>query len=131
MRTDYTNTKPEMLDEINAIFHKEIDPIYMELARRIEPRIKNPRYMPWLLAHKMSPECVRILLALPDPDWTPDLGDHMVSDELIKKLGMDKEFVRKQLEERYFSGDIFYDKTTGEPIVTPGGRFVGGLTEQS
>ena len=83
MRTDYTNTEPEMLEEINKIFHKDIDPIFMELARRIEPRIENPRYMPWLLAHKMSPECARILMALPDPDWTPELGDHMVSDKFI------------------------------------------------
>lgn len=124
---DYTNTKPEMLDEINAIFNKEIDPIFMDLARKIEPRIENPRYMPWLLAHKMSAECAKILMALPDPDWTPELGDHMVSDTFIEKLGMDKEYVRKQLEDRYFSGDIFYDKTTGEPIVTPGGALWADL----
>ena len=127
MRTDYTNTEPEMLEEINKIFHKDIDPIFMELARRIEPRIENPRYMPWLLAHKMSPECARILMALPDPDWTPELGDHMVSDKFIERLGMDKEFVRSQLEDRYFSGDIFYDKSTGEPIVTPGGALWADL----
>ena len=73
---DYTNTTPELLNEVNAIFNKEIDPIFMDLARKIEPRIENPRYMPWLLAHKMSAECAKILMALPDPDWTPDLGDH-------------------------------------------------------
>ena len=113
---DYTNTTPELLNEVNAIFNKEIDPIFMDLARKIEPRIENPRYMPWLLAHKMSAECAKILMALPDPDWTPDLGDHMVSDTFIRKLGMDKEYVQKQLEERYFSGDIFYNKTTGERL---------------
>ena len=86
---DYTNTTPELLNEDNAIFNKEIDPIFMDLARKIEPRIENPRYMPLRLAHKMSAECAKILMALPDPDWTPDLGDHMVSDTFIRKLGMD------------------------------------------
>lgn len=50
---DYTNTTPELLNEVNAIFNKEIDPIFMDLARKIEPRIENPRYMPWLLAHNI------------------------------------------------------------------------------
>lgn len=117
---DYTNTPPEMLDEINRMLNKEIDPIYFDLALKIEPRIREPRFMPWLLAHKMSPDCARILMELPDPDWTPDLGDHMVSDKLIERLGMDREYVRQQLADRYLSGDIFYDKETGEPIVTPG-----------
>ena len=117
---DYTNTKSELLPEINRILNREIDPVFFDLARKIEPRIQNPRFMPWLLAHKMGPECARILMALPDPDWTPDLGDHMVSDKFIERLGMDKEFVREQLYDRYLSGDIFYNKETGEPIVTPG-----------
>lgn len=29
---DYTNTTPELLNEVNAIFNKEIDPIFMDLA---------------------------------------------------------------------------------------------------
>ena len=43
---DYTNTPPEMLDEINRMLNKEIDPIYFDLALKIEPRIREPRFMP-------------------------------------------------------------------------------------
>jgi ferredoxin len=109
---------PDLMEQVNSILRKEIDPIYREVAKKIAPELENSQYMPWLLAHKMSPEGCRVLLALPDPDWVPELGDHGVSDGFIEKLGMDPAFVRQQLEDSYYNGDVYPDPERG-PILAP------------
>lgn len=96
----------EMLEKVNAILDREIDPIFRELTCKIDSRLKDSEYMPWLLASKMSVESARIVLALPDPDWTPECGRFGCSDAFAVKLGLDKQYVLDQLLERFYSGEV-------------------------
>ena len=88
----------EMLEKVNAILDREIDPIFRELTCKIDSRLKDSEYMPWLLASKMSVESARIVLALPDPTWTPECGRYGISDSFAESLGLDKQYVLDQLE---------------------------------
>lgn len=97
---------PELLAKVNAILDKEIDPIFRELTEKIDSRMKNSEYMPWLLASKMTPESARLVLALPDPDWTPECGKYGCSEAFARKFGMSREAANAELTERFFSGEI-------------------------
>jgi ferredoxin len=108
----------DILEQVNAILQKDIDPLYFEVAERIAPELKNSKYLPWMLAHKMSPDGCRVLLALPDPNWKPGMGYYEVSEEFIEKLGLDRDFVLRQLEDSYYNGDLYPDNKLG-PIITP------------
>ena len=107
----------DLLHQVNEILSKEIDPIFIEISRTIVPELPNPKYMPWLLAHKMSVDSAKILLALPDEWRESEYSDFQVSEEFAKKLGMKKDYVEEQVEERYFSGDITLNPKKG-PVLT-------------
>ncbi len=107
----------EIIDKMNAILQKEISPIFNELAIRIDARLPDSQYWPWMLAYKMDENSAKVVLALPDTDWTPEMGEFKCSEEFAQKLGMDKEYIESQLEERFYSGEIMWlDKGA---IVTP------------
>lgn len=108
--------KKELEQQINAILHKEIDDIFIEVALKIAPKVKDPKYMPWLLAHKMDVQSAKVLLALPDDNHKPEYADFQVSDQFVGKLGMDKGYIEAQLEERYYSGDVMLDKEKGSVL---------------
>ncbi len=107
----------ELVAGMNEILHREISPIFAELAERIDNRIKDSEIWPWLLAYKMDEDGARVVLALPDTDWKAEMGEFRCSDEFAKRLGMDKTYVEGQLEERFYSGEIMWlDKGA---VVTP------------
>lgn len=117
MKLNELKMDSKLIEEVNTILDKDIDPIYHELSKRIAPEIENSEYIPWLFAHKMPPEGVKVLLALPDQNWKLGMGEYEVSDEFIASLGIDAGFVRKQLEESYYSGDLKFDEKTGPDLV--------------
>lgn len=106
----------ELLEKVNKILDREIDPIFRELTDKIDSRMKDSAYMPWLLASKMSVESARIVMALPDQDWTPDCGKFGCSQAFADKLGMDRELVNQELTERFYSGEV---QGTGHGPDTP------------
>lgn len=73
----------------------EIDPIYQELAARIQ--CEDSKYIPQILAKLVNLEQARILRELPSPS----------SEEIAKKLNLDKETVDKHLQELYEKGLVF------------------------
>ncbi len=107
----------ELVEQMNMILKKEISPIFIELAKKIDERIPNSEIWPWLLAYKMDENSAKVVLALPDINWTADMGEFKCSDEFAQKLGMDKKYIEEQLEERFFSGEIMWlDKGA---MITP------------
>ncbi len=112
---------PELLEQVNAIMQKKIDQpeLYEAVVEKIEPELKKSKYLKALLAHKMSPEGCKVLLALPDPDWKEGMGKYEVTDSFIKNLGMDPDFVKTQMEDAHYSGDIMFNPKVG-PFVTKG-----------
>ncbi len=107
----------ELVAEMNEILQREISPIFEELAQKIDSRIKNSEIWPWMLAYKMEEDSARIVLALPDTGWTPEMGEFKCSDEFAKNLGLDKTYVEQQLEERFYSGEIMW--LDNGAIITP------------
>lgn len=108
---------PELLEKVNAIFQRQISPVFFELAKRIDSRAADSQYWPWLLAYKMDEDSARVVLALPDEGWTADMGEFKCSQTFADRLGMKKEYVEKQLEERFYSGEILW--TQKGAAVTP------------
>lgn len=107
----------ELREQVNGILNKEVDPIFFEIANKIAPKIQDHKYLPWLLAHKMDAKGAKVLNALPDEEWTPEIGEFKVSDSFVRKLGMDKTYIEEQIKDRYYSGDIMWDDNKG-PIIT-------------
>lgn len=108
---------PEILERINEMLAVEPDKVFFDLATRIDGRIENSEYWPWMLASKMEPESARVVLALPDEQWEPSMGEFKCSEQFSTRLGMDKDFVEKQLEERFYSGELMW--TDHGAVVTP------------
>ncbi|HEY87793.1 MAG TPA: 4Fe-4S binding protein [Dehalococcoidia bacterium] len=75
----------------------EIDPIYRELAARIEG-CEDSKYIPQILAKLANLEQARIVRELPAAS----------SEEIAEKLNMDKETVDKQIQELYEKGLVLY-----------------------
>jgi len=111
---------PEMKEQVSAILSKEVPTIFFELASKIEPRINKHKFLPSLLAYKMEPNSARIVLALPDEEWKSELGEFKCSDAFAQRLGMDKEYINSQLEERYYSGEILWTSKGGSCVTESG-----------
>ena len=86
----------ELKEQVNQILQKNLDEVYFSVAEKILNDHPKSRYLPWMLAHKMSPEEARVIDALPDKDWTPEVGELKVSKSFAEKLGMDF-FIRCRL----------------------------------
>lgn len=113
--------KIELKQQISSILNKQIDPIFFEVAKKIAPEVVDHKYMPWLLAHKMKVDSAEIILALPDENREADFTDFQVSEAFTKKLGYDKDYIEKQIEERYTSGDLWLNPTKGPDFITTRG----------
>lgn len=90
----------ELKEQVNQILQK----IWMKCIfsrRKILNDHPKSRYLPWMLAHKMSPEEARVIDALPDKDWTPEVGELKVSKSFAEKLGMDKYEIDAQIMDRF------------------------------
>ncbi len=79
----------------------EIDPIYQELAARIQ--CEDSKYIPRILAKLANLEQARILRELPAPS----------AEEIAKKLNLDKETVDKHIQELYEKGLVLYRRKGG------------------
>ena len=58
----------ELKEQVNQILQKNLDEVYFSVAEKILNDHPKSRYLPWMLAHKMSPEEARVIDALPDKD---------------------------------------------------------------
>jgi len=84
----------------------EIDPIYAELASRIQGA--DEKYIPRILSRLANIEQAKILKALPDKDRDPAAGASLsISDTFVENLGMDKEIVDKHIRELFEKGVLF------------------------
>lgn len=108
----------ELREQVNQILQKNLDEVYFSVAEKILNDHPKSRYLPWMLAHKMSPEEARVIDALPDKDWTPEVGELKVSKSFAEKLGMDKYEIDAQIMDRFFSADVMSDPEQG-PIIRP------------
>lgn len=108
----------ELKEQVNQILQKDLDDVYFSLARKILNDHPESRYVPWMLAHKMSQEEAHVIDALPDKDWTPEVGELKISMAFAEKLGMDKYEVDALILDRFFSADVMNDPEIG-PIVRP------------
>jgi Pyruvate/2-oxoacid:ferredoxin oxidoreductase delta subunit len=106
----------EMLDQVNKILQREIDPIYFNVTKKIAPNYPNSRYIPWLLAHKLTPQEAGVLDALPDENWTPEIGELRVSQAFADKLGMEKPDVDDIILKCYYGAEVIHDPEKG-PIL--------------
>ena len=108
----------ELKEQVNQILQKNLDEVYFSVAEKILNDHPKSRYLPWMLAHKMSPEEARVIDALPDKDWTPEVGELKVSKSFAEKLGMDKYEIDAQIMDRFFSADVMSDPEQG-PVIRP------------
>lgn len=58
----------ELKEQVNQILQKNLDEVYFSVAEKILNDHPKSRYLPWMLAHKMSPEEARVIDALPDKE---------------------------------------------------------------
>ena len=115
----------ELKEQVNQILQKNLDEVYFSVAEKILNDHPKSRYLPWMLAHKMSPEEARVIDALPDKDWTPEVGELKVSKSFAEKLGMDKYEIDAQIMDRFFSADVMSDPEQG-PVIRPDPARCGG-----
>lgn len=84
----------------------KIDPIYQELASRIQGADKE--LIPRILSKLANLEQAAIMKALPDKARDPSAGRSLaVSNTFAEKLGMDKEIVDKHIRELFEKGVLF------------------------
>ncbi len=129
---EYPKMNEDMLKQVNELLGKEISDedmkLYKAVINIIGKELVDSEYWPWLLAHKMSPDGCKVLLSLPDEDWTAECGDNGVSDKFVEKVqkqyGLSPEFIRKQVEESYYSGDIFAVGKRGPRVTVGRGHWI-------
>ena len=104
----------ETIEKVKQMVKREIAPIYKELAGKIEERLRDSKYLPWILEKLMTVEQARIVRALPDPYRDVSAGktslspDGMgVSEQFAKDMGIDKETIDKYLVDLYYKGVLF------------------------
>ncbi|MDD5288205.1 MAG: 4Fe-4S binding protein [Dehalococcoidales bacterium] len=89
---------------------KKIDPIYKELAEKVQPGLGSSKYCPWILERLMTVQQAKIALALPDVEREATLDRLEVSDGFAKKLNLDKKVINRDIHNLYEKGFIFPTK---------------------
>ncbi|MFC1864710.1 ATP-binding protein [Chloroflexota bacterium] len=112
-------TRSKTSEKVKEVVKREIDPIYKELAGRIEEGLEDDKYMPHILEKLMTLEQARIARELPDQYRAPETGRLEVSEEFAKKLGMDKKMVDKYIQELYDKGVLFPTRSGPQMPRTP------------
>ena len=105
----------EMIERVNQrIANRKLDPIYHELGVRIDARVKDSKYLPFILEKVLTLEQAKIVRALPDPHRQAPVGKASlspegmgVSEQFSKELGMDKATVDRHLVDLYCKGVVF------------------------
>ncbi len=87
----------------------EIDPIYLELAAKIDGA--DTEIIPRILAKLASLDQARLLKALPDRDRERSARSSFdLSEEFARKLGLDKDTLDGHIRELYQKGVVFPSK---------------------
>jgi ferredoxin len=102
-------------ERAEEMLKKEIDPVFKEVAGLLEPKLKDSKYMPWIMERLMNIDQARILLALPDMDHDESLGRLEVSEQFAKKLNMDVDTVKKHIRYLYENGMAFPTRRGPQP----------------
>ena len=108
----------EMWQKAHKLLNADIDLIYREIAGILGEEFRKSRYLPWLMARYMTVDLARAVLALPDPDWRPSLGDLNVSETFARKLGIDKKNIDNGLLALFEKGFIYPTKRGPRPPRT-------------
>lgn len=98
----------EIYAKAREVLARDIDPVYYEIARKIEPKIEDPFYLAHLLEYRMSPDGAKIINALPDEGWTEEIGRFKASDAFCQRVGFPADMIEEQLEESYYYGDVMW-----------------------
>ncbi len=99
---------------------KKIDPIYKEVAKRVQPGLEDSKYFPWILERLMNLEQAKLVLALPDMERDASAGRLEVSEGFVKKLNLDKKTVDKYVRELYEKGFLYPTRSGPQPPRTMG-----------
>lgn len=91
----------EIARKVKELVNKDIEPVYFEVAARLNLKLRDSKYMPWILARCMTVRQARISLALPDPNWAPTLSRLEVSDRFAIKLEIDKKVIDADIRNLY------------------------------
>jgi len=99
---------------------KKIDPIYKEVAKRVQPGLEDSKYFPWILERLMNLEQAKLVLALPDMERDASADRLEVSEGFAKKLNLDKKTVDKYVRELYEKGFLYPTRNGPQPPRTMG-----------
>ncbi|MDD5288887.1 MAG: 4Fe-4S binding protein [Dehalococcoidales bacterium] len=97
----------EVRARVEKLVQKKIDPIYREIAGKIEPALKDSKYVPWMLERFLPLEQAKVVIALPDTFRKESDGRLEVSEEFAKKVGVDKNTINKYMQALFEKGFIF------------------------
>jgi ferredoxin len=89
------------------MLRKKIDPIYYEIAKRVQAGLENSKYFPWIMERLMNAEQAKLVMALPDAHRTPATGRLEVSAEFARELGMEKKTADSYVRNLYEKGFLF------------------------
>ena len=111
---EYKEKMRQTIERISKLAEKEIDPVYRELAGKIDEAEKDSKYLPLILERLMTLEQAKLVNALPDPYLEPS-GEKAelspagmaVTEQFAKDVGLDKETVDKYLVDGYEKGLLF------------------------
>lgn len=97
------------------LLKKNVNPLYIELAERVQPGLAKSKYYPWILQRLMTVPQAKIALALPDLERTSELDKLEVSDAFAQKLNLDRKTVNQAIYDLYEKGFIFPTKKGPQP----------------
>ncbi|MBI4763350.1 MAG: hypothetical protein HY787_01925, partial [Deltaproteobacteria bacterium] len=97
----------ENILKAQEMIRREIDPIYKEVSKRVQPGLENSKYFPWIMARLMNVDQAGLVLALPDQDRDNSLGRLEVSQKFAEKLNLDKKTADGYVRELYEKGLLF------------------------
>jgi len=110
---EITRMRNEVGEKNKEILNTKIDPMYYEIAGKIEKGLENDKYLPHILERLLTIEQAKMVNELPDQYREESAGRLEVSEEFAKKVGMDKKTADKYLKELYEKGFIY--PTRGGP----------------
>jgi ferredoxin len=97
----------ENVRKAEAMIKKVIDPIYKEVAKRVQAGLENSKYFPWIMERLMNLDQARLVIALPDKDRENSLGRLEVSEKFAGKLNLDKKTADSYVRQLYEKGLLF------------------------
>ena len=97
------------------VLKKKVEPVYIELAERVQPGLGKSKYYPWILQRLMTTRQAKIALALPDVERNPETDKLEVSEAFAGKLNLDRKTVNQDIHDLYEKGFIFPTRKGPQP----------------